>query len=58
MSTPIATDDINADALVKLVNMSIEDVKAGRVISCSEARQMLAARRKATEDAEMKKVEK
>lgn len=58
MSTPIVNDDANTDALVKLVNMSIEDSKAGRVMSSSDFRQKLAARRKAAEEAEMKKVEK
>lgn len=58
MSTPIVNDDVNTDALVKLINMSIEDSKAGRVMSSSDVRQKLAARRKAAEEAEMKKVEK
>lgn len=48
--------DVNSDAeaLLELLNMSMDDVKEGRVISSTEAKQRMAKRRKAAEAAKEK----
>lgn len=50
-------NEVNSDvgALIELLNMSIDDVKEGRVFSSTDFKTLMAERRKAAEEAEKEK---